>query len=187
MYWLSQLKYVTLYTVTPRQKSPVHSEQYVGSGSLIKWGNVSSVDSKPRLYLCETCHCVGAYYWCTVHHSVLGVGQRSLCALSGQSGHLRSKSAKLSCMCLCVRKIQAALLRGMKRLGCCSMCLREAWKCNTAAVLILKQAFHHIYRTLEMHKPLKHEGKAGTKKTYIWSFKFSITISPVQGVWVLGW
>ncbi len=85
----------SLCTVTPHQKCPSLTVQYAGGGSLIKRGNVSSVDSKPRLYLCETCHCVWAYYWCTVRRSVLGAGQRSLCALSGQSGHLRSEPAKI--------------------------------------------------------------------------------------------
>lgn len=46
----------------------------------------------------------------------LGVGQRSLCAHSGRCGHLRSESAKLSCMCLCARKIGLPLtLCGMER------------------------------------------------------------------------
>ena len=32
------------------------------------------------LYLCETCHCIWAYYWCTVCHRVLGGGgQRLFC------------------------------------------------------------------------------------------------------------
>ena len=37
-----------------------------------------------------------SYYWFTVCRWALGVGQRSLCARSGQSGHLRSEAAKLS-------------------------------------------------------------------------------------------
>lgn len=102
--------------VTPRQESPSLPVQYVGRDSVVKEGDVSSVDSKPELYLCEAFHCVQPYYWCEVRRSVLGVGQQRFCALSGQSGHLRNESAKPSCVCLCVREIQAVL-----------QCGREDW------------------------------------------------------------
>jgi len=74
------------------KRAPHSQRSMSGRGSLIKPGNASSVDSEPRL--CETWHCVWAYYWCTVRHSVLGMGQRSLCALPGPSGHLRSEPAR---------------------------------------------------------------------------------------------
>lgn len=39
-------------------------------------------------------------------HAVLVMGQRSLCARSGRSGPLRSQSANLSCMRLCLGEIR---------------------------------------------------------------------------------
>lgn len=53
------------------------------------------------------------------------------------------ESAKLSCMCLCVRELL------------CETC-REAGKWNTAVVLIVKQAFfNHICRKITFYKRQK--------------------------------
>lgn len=116
--------------------------QYVGRDSVIKEGNVSSVDSKPELYLCEAFHCIQPYYWCEVCRSVLGVGQQRFCALSGQSGHLRNESAKPSCVCLCVREIQAVL-----------QCGREDW---AMAFVLSGQRSRRVKHSCPVQKRKKH-------------------------------
>lgn len=110
IFWHSKLQYLDWSEFILLHRDLIHKAV---CWEMLKEGNLSSVDSKASaLSLRETCHCVWAYYWCTVCLPVLGEGQQGLCALSGMSGHLRAsgRAAKLTCMCLNVWEIQPASL-----------------------------------------------------------------------------
>ena len=130
--------------------------QSVRRGSLVKRGTESSAALKPRLLLPETCHCVWAYYWFTVCRWALGVGQRSLCARSGQSGHLRSEAAKLSRASERYRPT-CRIWRGK-----ITMWL-EVLRC------LARRPSRNVYRTLEIHKfGLHNRGTAARERCLLW-------------------
>ena len=134
--------------------------QYVGRGSLIKRGNVSSVDLK--LCLCETCHCVWAYYWCTVRCSVLRERDNGASVL--RLNKVGTSEMSLPNCHACVSASERYKL-------CCCM----AWKdCNRACSVV---PFHHICRTLEIPFLLLLQGTSRQREV--------LTCSHLHWVWMV--
>lgn len=150
------------------KRAPPHSVEHVGRGSLIKPGNVSSVDSKPRLYLRETWHCVWAYYWCTVRHSSLGWdnGASVLCLDKVGTSEVSLPNCH-ACVSASERyRLQAVLPLGMERLGCGLlwwMC-REAGTWNTAAFGHTKTAFSPHLQDFRNLNTFNKKGEATTER-----------------------
>ena len=111
--------------------------QSVRRWSLVKRGSESSAALKPRLLLRETCHCVWAYYWFTVCHWALAVGQRSLCALCS----VWTKWAPQMWGCQIV-------MRASERY---TPSCRMAWKDYDVCGNVWRGSlFRNVYRTLEI-------------------------------------
>lgn len=148
-----------IHTTLGKLRVPHSQRRALGRNSLIKLGTVSSVDSKPRLYLRETWHCVWAYYWCTVRPRRPCDGTTEpLCSVWTKWAPQKS---------VCQFVMHASVLGRDKAAGCRpSRCVewrdqwcgffvvfwtcREAGKWNAAVLVILQQSFSQHLPDLRM-------------------------------------